>query len=97
MLSLRQSGMPQPEQPKPKRKLDTRQVSVDEQIATAIEANNAFWHDVMTGVVATVQHRFNDKDLETAVEIERRVNERIAQIEQRQQLKAHAHHANGHA
>ena len=98
-------GMPRPE-PRKRKQLDIPQLNSNEQIAAAIADERAFMHDVMAAVVAEVQGRFTDKlkrleneitNLRTELNVERRVNERLAQVEQRHNQQRVNGHANGHA
>jgi hypothetical protein len=92
--------------PKPKRKLDIPQLNINEQIAIAIEEHKALVMAVMAQVVGEIQQRFNRKlenlksevaGLRTELQIEKRVNERMMQVDQRHNQQRVNGHANGHA
>lgn len=98
-------AVPQPEPRKRKKSLDTRQFTIDEQIAAAIEAHKVYMDAVLVGVIAELQHRFKQQfeqiqtevaNLRTALEVERQVNLRMGMVAQEQQ-RHYPRAANGHA
>jgi hypothetical protein len=94
-------------QPKLKRerKLDTEPLSSDARIAAAIAVHQSYMDEVLAGVIAEVQHKFNQKlaaleqrlnDLAQQLEIERQVTARMAQLETGEHRTVNGRVMNGH-
>jgi hypothetical protein len=91
-----------PRQPR-KRNLDTHHASIDQRIADAIANHQSYMDSVLAGVISELQHRFEQKlqtlqievaSLRNELEVEKRVNLRMAQVEQRHYNTEH--HVNGY-
>jgi hypothetical protein len=99
-LARWERNMPRPE---PKRKPVTQLSLAD--VDARIADERAYMDQLLVGIIAELQHMFNEKlkhfeqklqQLETALQVEQKVNARMAQVEQRYQ-REQRHVINGHA
>ena len=96
---------PTPKQPK-RKQLDTPQISIDEQIAVAIADERTFLMEIMGEALGVIQSRLKHRlkrleteaaNLRAELNIERQVNARMQQVEQRHYQRVDGTRVNGHA